>query len=142
MATNALPDSGRSSDPGLREQLSHRRKLSGRARSAARHRERTEAPPAGRPRQTGARTTMYANGTAAGAAVVGSDYPVALRTPERVRLENATIRAAVRTQGRQPVPFFCECSNGSCDGALWLPLTDYDQRAQAGEQILVDGHPC
>jgi hypothetical protein len=142
MATIALPESGRRSDPGLLEQLNDQRKLSGRARSAARHRERTEAPPARQPRQDTTRTTIYVNGTADGATVIGRDYPAVPRTPELIRLGNETIRTVVRTQGRQPVPFFCECSNANCDEARWLALADFDHHAQTGEPILVDGHAC
>ncbi len=55
-------------------------------------------------------------------------------------MANETIRAAVRAQGRQPVPFFCECADLGCRQAIWLPLEDYDHHTQAGEPILADGH--
>ncbi len=136
-------ESGRESDPRLGEQFDHRGKLSGRARSAARHRERTEAHlPARQSRQITTPNTSYVNGRAAGATVVSSDYPVPSRAPDLIRRGNETIRATVRTQGRQPIPFFCECSDAACGQALWLALADYDQHTQTGEPILVDGHAC
>jgi len=74
--------------------------------------------------------------------MIGSDCPVSLQKSELSRQGNETIRAALRTQGRQPVPFFCECSDSGCGQTLWLPLADFDQHALTGNPILADGHPC
>ena len=96
---------------------------SGRARSAARHRERTEARlPTRRLPQSTTRTSGYADRTTVGA--------------------NETIRAVIRTQGHQLVPFFCECSEAGCGQAIWLALADYDEHARVGDPLLVEGHAC
>lgn len=115
------------------------RQAGGRTR-LARHRERTGAHPlVRRPRHSTTQKIRYVNGTDA---AVSDDYPVAARAPELIRQGNEAIRAAVRTQGGQTVPFFCECSDATCDQALWLALADYDRHAQTGEPILVDEHAC
>lgn len=113
---------------------------SGRARSAARHRERTEGRPLTRRPQTTTRTSSSMNGTAGGATAVNSNHPLASRDPGLIRRGNETIRAAIRTQGLQLVPFFCECSDPRCGQALWIPLADYDERTRTDATILVEGH--
>ncbi len=116
---------------------------SGRAHSAARHRERTEARlPSRRLPQSTTRASGYANRTTAGATAVNGGYAVMSHGPVPGRQGNETIRAVIRTQGHQLVPFFCECADAGCGQALWLALADFDRRARAGEPILVDGHAC
>jgi hypothetical protein len=116
---------------------------SGRARSAARHRERTEArPPARRLPQSTTRTSGYANRTTVGATAANGDYAVVSRGLSLGRHGNQTIRAVIRTQGHQLVPFFCECSEAGCGQALWLALADYDEHARVGDPLLVEGHAC
>ena len=141
MVSITSPESGRESDPWLTEQLDRPGKMAGRTRLAARHSERTGAHPlTRRPRRSTTRKMRYVNGTDAAATVVRDDYPVASRAPELIRQGNAAIRAAVRTQGGQTVPFFCECLAAACDQAVWLALADYDRHARTGEPILVDDH--
>jgi hypothetical protein len=114
---------------------------SGRARSAARHRERTEGRlPTRRPRTTPDPSSSV-NGTTARATAVADGHSVA-SGPVVIRRGNDTIRATIRTQGRQLVPFFCECSDPGCGQALWMPTEDYDELSRAGRAILVDGHTC
>ena len=110
---------------------------SGRARSAARHRERTEGRPLTRRPQTTTRTSSSMNGTAAGATAVNSNYPLASRDPGLIRRGNETIRAAIRTQGLQLVPFFCECSDatlraGALDTTRRLRRTHSDRCKDSG----------
>jgi hypothetical protein len=120
---------------------------SGRARSAARHRERTEGRLPTRRPQTATPPSSSMNGTAGRATPVNTTaanngHSVASSGSALVRHGNDTIRAAIRTQGRQVVPFFCECSDSRCEQALWIPLADYDECTRAGQAILVDGHAC
>ena len=115
---------------------------SGRARSAARHRERTEARLPTRLPQSTTRTSGYANRTTVGATAANGDYAVVSRGPSLGRDGNETIRAVIRTQGHQLVPFFCECSEAGWGQALWLALADYDEHARVGDPLLVEGHAC
>jgi hypothetical protein len=117
---------------------------SGRARSAARHRERTEARlPTRRLPQSTTRTSGYADRTTVGATTAANgNYAVASCGPTLGRHGNETIRAVIRTQGHQLVPFFCECSEAGCGQALWLALADYDEHARVGDPLLVEGHAC
>jgi hypothetical protein len=115
----------------------------GRARSAARHRERTEARLPSRPLpQSTTRTSGYANRSTHATTAVNGDHAVVPHGPALGRQGNEMIRAVIRTQGHQLVPFFCECSDAACCRALWLALADYDRQTLAGETILVDGHAC
>jgi hypothetical protein len=82
------------------------------------------------------------NGTTARATAANNGHSVASPGSALSRRGNDTIRAAIRTQGRQVVPFFCECADTRCEQALWIPLADYDERTSAGKAILVDGHAC
>jgi hypothetical protein len=97
--------------------------------------------PARQPRQTQTHETGRGNAAVAGAKATTIRFERALGArAELVRRGNTTIRSAIRTQGRQRVPFLCECLDADCDEALWLILDEYDRRTQAGEPILVAGH--
>ena len=143
MASITLSEPGRGSDLGLTEKFEQRGTLSGRARSAARHRERTEARvPTRRSRHARTQAISHSAGRTPAADTLGDQCAVSLPKAELVRQGNETIRTTVRTQGRQPVPFFCECSQADCGQALWLALADFDQHALTGDPILADGHRC
>ena len=72
-------------------------------------------------------------------ASTGVAYETGSNAAGLVRRGNQTIRAAVRTQGSQRVPFFWECPRSACNEAVWLALDDFDRHSRSGEPILAHG---
>jgi hypothetical protein len=54
----------------------------------------------------------------------------------RARAANQRIRAVVRADATDRLPFFCECGRHSCHSEVWLSLQEVAKSIENGRMIL------